>query len=358
MPNDQGGLVSSARSLDGARVLVTGGAGFIGANFAHRCLERFPGAHVVVLDALTYAGRRENLDGLPAKSLTFVHGDIRDPAAVATAMAGCDFALNFAAESHVDRSIEAPGEFIQTDVYGVFVLCEEARRQPLARFVQVSTDEVYGEVLDGHATEEWPLKPRSPYAASKAGGDRLAHAYHETYGVPVVVTRCSNNYGPRQYPEKLVPLFVTNAIEDQSLPVYGNGKNTRDWLHVDDHCDALLTLLTFPGIEGETFNIGAQHELDVLTITDTLLGLLDKPKSLVRFVEDRPGHDRRYAVDSSKLTRVTGWQPAIPFEQGIRETVQWFQANQPWWRAIKSGEFRAYYERMYGQRRVLGGVKA
>jgi dTDP-glucose 4,6-dehydratase len=347
-----------ALSLGGRRVLVTGGAGFIGSNFVHRLLAKHADAHVVVLDALTYAGRRENLDGIPAASLTFVHGDIRDPKAVAHAMQGCEFVLNFAAESHVDRSIETPGEFIQTDVYGVFVLCEEARRVGVRRFIQVSTDEVYGEVLEGHSTEDWPLNPRSPYAASKAGGDRLAYAYWCTYGLPVVVTRCSNNYGPRQYPEKLVPLFVTNAIDDQPLPVYGNGRNTRDWLHVDDHCDALLTLLTFPGVEGETFNIGAQHELDVLTITDTLLGLLGKPRSLVRDVEDRPGHDRRYAVDSSKLTRVTGWKPAIPFEQGIRQTVEWFQANAPWWKAIKSGEFRAYYERMYGQRKVLGEVKA
>jgi dTDP-glucose 4,6-dehydratase len=213
-------------------------------------------------------------------------------------------------------------------------------------------------VLEGHSTEEWPLNPRSPYAASKAGGDRLAYAYWCTYGLPVVVTRCSNNYGPRQYPEKLVPLFVTNAIDDEPLPVYGHGRNKRDWLHVDDHCDALLTLLTFPGIEGETFNIGAQHELDVLTITSTLLTLLGKPTTLVRHVEDRPGHDRRYAVDSSKLTRVTGWRPRVSFEDGIRSTVEWFRANEGWWRPIKQGEFRAYYERMYGQRKVLKEVRS
>ena len=341
-----------------ARVLVTGGAGFIGSNFVHRLLARFPEAHAVVLDALTYAGRRENLDGLPASQLTFVHGDIRDPDAVARAMKGCDVVLNFAAESHVDRSIETPGEFIQTDVYGVFVLAEEARRIGVKRFIQVSTDEVYGEVLEGHSTEDWPLHPRSPYAASKAGGDRLAYAYWCTYGLPVVVTRCSNNSGPRQYPEKLVPLFVTNAIDDQPLPVYGTGLNTRDWLHVDDHCDALLILCEFAGVEGETFNIGAQHELDVLTITSTLLRLLGKPESLVRHVEDRPGHDRRYAVDSSKLTRVTGWKPQISFEDGIRSTVEWFQANVSWWRPIKDGEFRQYYERMYGQRKLLKGVGA
>jgi len=344
-------------SLEKARVLVTGGAGFIGSNFVHRLMARFPEAEVVVLDALTYAGRRENLHGLPDRRLTFVHGDIRDPSAVEAAMRGCDFVVNFAAESHVDRSIETPGEFIQTDVYGVFVLAEEARRVGVKRFVQVSTDEVYGEVLEGHSTEDWPLNPRSPYAASKAGGDRLAYAYWCTYGLPVVVTRCSNNYGPRQYPEKLVPLFVTNAIDDLPLPVYGTGLNRRDWLHVDDHCDALLTLLEFPGVEGETFNIGAQHELDVLTITDTLLGLLGKPKTLIRHVEDRPGHDRRYAVDSSKLTRVTGWTPKIAFADGIRTTVEWFRANEAWWRPIRTGEFREYYERMYGQRKVLKEVR-
>jgi dTDP-glucose 4,6-dehydratase len=350
--------MTQMESFGGRRVLVTGGAGFIGSNFVHRLLARHPDVHVVVLDALTYAGRRENLDGIPATKLTFVHGDIRDPKAVAVAMAGCEFVLNFAAESHVDRSIETPGEFIQTDVYGVFVLCEEARRIGVKRFIQVSTDEVYGEVLEGHSTEEWPLHPRSPYAASKAGGDRLAYAYWCTYGLPVVVTRCSNNYGPRQYPEKLVPLFVTNAIDDEPLPVYGTGLNRRDWLHVDDHCDALLTLLTFAGVDGETFNIGAQHELDVLTITDTLLRLLDKPRTLIRYVEDRLGHDRRYAVDSSRLTRVTGWTPRISFEEGIVQTVQWFRANESWWRPIKQGDFRAYYERMYGQRKVLGSVQA
>ena len=343
---------------DGSRVLVTGGAGFIGSNFVRRCLERSPGSHVVVLDALTYAGRRENLDGIPAASVTFQHGDIRDAGHVARAMAGCDYVVNFAAESHVDRSIEQPGEFIQTDVYGVFVLCEEARRQRVKRFLQVSTDEVYGEVLEGRSSEDWPLRPRSPYAASKAGGDRLAYAYWATYGLPVVVTRCSNNYGPRQYPEKLVPLFITNAIDGEPLPVYGSGLNTRDWLHVDDHCAALALLLHEPGIEGETFNIGAETELDVLTITDTILKLLDKPRSLIRHVEDRPGHDRRYAVDSSRLTRLTGWRPRIAFEQGIRQTVDWYRHNEAWWRPIKEGEFRAYYERTYGRRKTLKEVRA
>ena len=350
--------MAEAPRLEGCRVLVTGGAGFIGSNFVHHLLRRFPDVHVVVLDALTYAGRRENLDGIPAKSLTFVHGNICDAEVVARAMKDCDFVVNFAAESHVDRSIETPGEFIQTDVFGVFVLAEEARRQEVRRFVQVSTDEVYGEVMDGHSTEDWSLAPRSPYAASKAGGDRLAYAYYATYGLPVVVTRCSNNYGPRQYPEKLVPLFVTNAIDGEALPVYGTGLNRRDWLHVEDHCAALITLLQFPGIEGETFNIGAQHELDVLTITGTILEILGKPKTLIRHVEDRPGHDRRYAVDSTKLTKLTGWTPGIAFPDGIRQTVEWYRANEGWWRPIKEGEFRAYYERMYGQRKVLREVRA
>jgi dTDP-glucose 4,6-dehydratase len=344
--------------LAGSRILVTGGAGFIGSNFVHAILRRVPDAHVVVLDALTYAGRRENLDGLPARSVTFVHGDIRDPAAVAQAMAGCSFVLNFAAESHVDRSIETPGEFIQTDVYGVFVLCEEARRQNIRRFIQVSTDEVYGEVLEGAVTENAPLLPRSPYAASKAGGDRLAYAYHTTYGLPVVVTRCSNNYGPRQYPEKLISLFVTNAIDDEPLPVYGTGLNRRDWIHVDDHCAALIALLEHPGIEGETFNIGADNELDVLRITDMILQLLDKPRTLIRHVEDRPGHDRRYAVDSAKLRNLTGWRAKTGFDEGIRQTVAWYRENESWWRPIKSGEFRQYYERMYGNRKILKEVKA
>jgi dTDP-glucose 4,6-dehydratase len=341
--------------LDGARILVTGGAGFIGSNFVHGLMRRHAGCHVVVLDALTYAGNRANLEGLPESRLTFVHGDIRDPAAVARAMEGCDFVLNFAAESHVDRSIEAPGTFIQTDIYGVFVLCEEARRKRITRFVQISTDEVYGEILEGAADESTPLGPRSPYAASKAGGDLLAYAYWATYRLPVVITRSSNNYGPRQYPEKLIPLFVTNALEDQPLPVYGTGLNRRDWIHVDDHCAALESLLLEPGVDGEVFNIGAGHERDVLEITSRILELLDKPRSLVRHVEDRPGHDRRYALDCAKLRRRTSWAPAIPFEEGLSRTVDWYRNNESWWRPIKQGEFRAYYERMYAKRKVLGG---
>jgi len=350
--------MAEAVGLHGARLLVTGGAGFIGSNFVHWLTARHSDCQVVVLDALTYAGHRANLAGVPEGQLTFIHGDIRDPDAVARAMDGCDYVLNFAAESHVDRSIEEPGAFIQTDVYGVFVLCEEARRRRVRRFIQISTDEVYGEVLQGAASEAAPLMPRSPYAASKAGGDRLAFAYWATHGFPVVVTRCSNNYGPRQYPEKLIPLFVTNALDDQPLPVYGTGLNRRDWIHVDDHCAALETLLTTPGAEGETYNIGGGNELDVLQITRRILELLDKPATRVQHVEDRPGHDRRYALDCSKLRRATGWTPRVSFDEGLRKTVEWYRRNEAWWRPVKEGEFRAYYERMYGKRKVLGGTDA
>ena len=329
--------MSAPLRLDGARVLVTGGAGFIGSNFVHRLLAQHPTAHVVVLDALTYAGRRENLDGIPADRLTFVHGDIRDPEAVARAMAGCAFVLNFAAESHVDRSIETPGEFIQTDVYGVFVLAEEARRVGVQRFIQVSTDEVYGEVLEGHSTEEWPLNPRSPYAASKAGGDRLAYAYWCTYGLPVVVTRCSNNYGPRQFPEKVIPLFVTNLMDGLNVPLYGDGLNVRDWLHVDDHCRGILAVLD-RGRAGEVYNIGGGTELTNRELTTRLLALCGADESRVTPVADRLGHDRRYCVDWGKIHRELGYSPQVDFAEGLAATVAWYQENESWWRPLKAAQ--------------------
>ncbi len=344
-------------SPDGARILATGAAGFIGSNWVRQAMARWPRAHFVVLDALTYAGNRANLADLDASRLTFRHGDIRDAEAVAEAMAGCDYVINFAAESMVDRSIEDPGSFVLTDTYGVFVLLEEARRRGLTRFVQISTDEVYGEILGDPADEEAPLRPRNPYAASKAGGDRIAYAYYATYGLPVVITRCSNNYGPYQYPEKLVPLFVTNALEDRPLPVYGTGRNRRDWIQVEDHCAALCLLLEAPGADvgGEVFNIGAGREWDVLEITERILKLLGKPASLVQHVEDRPGHDRRYALDTRKIRTRLGWQPRHEFEDGLAATVRWYQERRDWWEPIKAGEFRAYYERMYGRRKVLKG---
>ena len=259
----------------------------------------------------------------------------------------------------VDRSIDDPGSFILTDTYGVFILLEEAHKQGVKRFLQISTDEVYGEILGEAADETHPLLPRNPYSASKAGGDRLAFAYYATFDLPVVVTRCSNNYGPYQYPEKLIPLFVTNALEDKMLPVYGSGKNQRDWIHVEDHCRALCLLLEAgDSVNGEIFNIGADQERDVLQITAAILERLEKPKTLIRHVEDRPGHDRRYAVDCAKIRKAVGWKAGWTFETGLAATIDWYVGRRDWWEPIKSGEFREYYERMYGKRRILPGVGA
>lgn len=331
------------------RYLVTGGAGFIGCNFVHLLLERYPRARVTVLDKMTYAGNPANLDPVrPDPRFDFLQGDIADPEAVEAAMSrGYDFVLNFAAETHVDRSIGDPSSFVRTDVFGVYTLLEAVRRHPVGLFVQISTDEVYGEILQGAADEESALKPRNPYAASKAGGDRLAFSYWATYGLPVAVTRCSNNYGPYQYPEKLIPLFVTNALDDQKLPVYGSGRNTRDWIHVRDHCRALFAILEAEGVEGEVFNIGAGNEHDVLGIADRLLRALGKPPGLLAHVVDRPGHDRRYAVDWSKLARSTGWRPETAFEDGLSETAAWYASRPDWWRPLKSGEFLEYYRKNY-----------
>ncbi len=337
--------------LSHSRILVTGGAGFIGSCFVRLLRREFPTSKVTVLDKLTYAGNLANLDSVKDDAgYRFLLGDICDPAVVAEAMAGCDVVLNFAAETHVDRSIDSAKDFVLTDTFGVWVLLEEARRSKLLRFIQISTDEVYGEILTGAANEEAPLLARNPYAASKIGGDRLAYSYYATHGLPTIVTRCSNNYGPYQYPEKLIPLFVTNALEDKQLPVYGNGRNTRDWIHVEDHCRALFAILASPDVEGQTFNIAGDNERSVLDITALILGHLQKPKSLVANVTDRPGHDRRYAIDASKLERMTGFRPTVDFRTGIAETIDWYVSHRSWWEAIRSGEFRNYYERMYGAR--------
>jgi len=333
------------------RVLVTGGCGFIGSNFVRMVLSERPGWEVVNLDKLTYAGRLESLadvEGSPR--YRFVKGDICEPDVVREAMAGCTAAVNFAAETHVDRSLLGAAHFIDTDIKGVLVLLEEARRVGLERFVQISTDEVYGSIREGSFTEESVLNPRNPYSASKAGGDRLAFAYSATYGVPVVITRASNNYGPYQYPEKLIPLFVTNALRNESLPLYGDGRNVRDWLHVDDHCRAVLFLLE-RGVAGEVYNVGGGNERENIQITHEVLRLLGKPESLIKPVEDRVGHDRRYSLDASKLRRL-GWAPQVPFEKGIADTVRWYVENEAWWRPIKDhdGEFRRYYEQQYGGR--------
>lgn len=335
----------------GQRVLVTGGCGFIGSNFVRLVLAERQDWEVVNLDKLTYAGRLENLQDVASDPrYRFAKGDICDPEAVREAMAGCSMAVNFAAETHVDRSLLGAAHFIDTDIKGVLVLLEEARRIGLERFVQISTDEVYGSIADGSFTEESLLNPRNPYAASKAGGDRLAYAYWATYQVPVIITRASNNYGPYQYPEKLVPLFVTNALRDLPVPLYGDGRNVRDWLHVHDHCRAVLFALEH-GQAGEVYNIAGGNERENIEITRTILAALGKPEALIRPVADRVGHDRRYSLDASKL-RALGWQPRVAFPGGLIETVQWYVEHEWWWQPVKDhdGEFRTYYEQQYGTR--------
>ena len=331
------------------KILVTGGAGFIGSNFVRHVARARPDWEIVVLDKLTYAGRRENLAGLEGHpGFRFVKGDIADPQAVAAVLPGCEYVVNFAAETHVDRSLYDAGSFIMTDVYGTFVLLEAARRAPgLKLFVQISTDEVYGSVETGSSTESDALMPRNPYSASKAGADRLAYSYWATYRVPVIVTRASNNYGPYQYPEKVIPLFVTQALEDQPLPLYGDGRNVRDWLHVDDHCRA-IDLLLEKGVAGETYNVGGGNEVANIDLTRRILSLVGKSESLIRPVADRPGHDRRYSLDCAKM-RGLGWHPQVAFEDGLAGTVAWYRDHEAWWRKVKeaSPAFREHYQRHY-----------
>ncbi len=333
-------------------VLVTGGAGFIGSNFVRYALDTHPDWRVTTLDKLTYAGRRENLHDVMANPRhEFVHGDIGDARLSAPLVERAEIVVHFAAETHVDRSIMAAGDFIRTDVEGTFVLLEAARRaEHLRRFVQVSTDEVYGSVPTGASVETDELKPRNPYAASKAGADRLAYSYFATYGLPVLITRASNNYGPYQFPEKVIPLFVTNAIDDLSVPLYGDGKNVRDWLHVGDHCRA-IDLLLERGVGGEVYNIGGGNDVMNVDLTHRILAALDKPTSLIRPVPDRLGHDRRYSLDTTKL-RHLGWAPQVPFGDGLRATIDWYRGNEWWWRPIKEHDaaFRAYYHAQYENR--------
>jgi dTDP-glucose 4,6-dehydratase len=333
-------------------VLVTGGAGFIGSNFVRWAHRAHPDWRLTTLDKLTYAGRLENLRELEGSARhVFVRGDICDAGVAGPLVRGADVVVHFAAETHVDRSIQAAGEFLRTDVIGTFVLLEAARQAPrLKRFVQISTDEVYGSVPQGHSRETDELRPRNPYSASKAGADRLAYSYFATYGVPVIVTRASNNYGPNQFPEKVIPLFITNAIDDTPVPLYGDGLNVRDWLHVDDHCRA-IDLLLDRGTSGEVYNIGGGNELTNLDLTHRILHAAGRPLSLIQPVADRPGHDRRYALDTTKL-RALGWMPQVGFDEGLAATVRWYQANEWWWRPIKEhdAEFRTYYEAQYGAR--------
>ena len=334
-------------------VLVTGGAGFIGSNFVRYALRTHPDWRVTTLDKLTYAGRRENLhDVMEDRRHEFVHGDIADAPLSGPLVEQSDIVVHFAAETHVDRSIMAAGDFIRTDVEGTFVLLEAARRAThLRRFVQISTDEVYGSVPTGASRETDELKPRNPYAASKAGADRLAYSYWATYEVPVIITRASNNYGPYQFPEKVIPLFVTNLIENIQVPLYGDGRNVRDWLHVDDHCRG-IDLLIEKGVNGEVYNIGGGNEVMNVDLTHRILDALGKPVSLIKPVVDRPGHDRRYCLDTTKL-RGLGWSPAEPFEEGLGRTIEWYRRNEWWWRPIKEQDpaFKAYYEKQYQERK-------
>jgi dTDP-glucose 4,6-dehydratase len=335
-------------------VLVTGGAGFIGSNFVRYALAQHPDWRVTTLDKLTYAGRRENLhDVMSDPRHEFVHADIGDAVVSGPLVERSQIVVHFAAETHVDRSIMAAGEFIRTDVEGTFVLLEAARRaRSLRRFVQISTDEVYGSVPTGASRESDELKPRNPYAASKAGADRLAYSYWATYDLPIIITRASNNYGPYQFPEKVIPLFVTNAIDDIPVPLYGDGRNVRDWLHVDDHCRA-IDLLIDNGVNGEVYNIGGGNDIMNVDLTHRILALVEKPRSLIKPVADRKGHDRRYCLDTAKLQSV-GWAPRVPFADGLAQTVDWYRRNDWWWRPIKENDpaFREYYAQQYEHRRT------
>lgn len=338
------------------RILVTGGAGFIGSNFVYYILQRYPEDQVICLDALTYAGNMETLaKAMQRPNFKFIQGDIADRASVYTLFEAekPDVVVNFAAESHVDRSISDPELFLRTNVIGTSVLLDACRKYGITRFHQVSTDEVYGDLPldrpDLFFTEETPIHASSPYSASKASADLLVQAYGRTYKLPVTVSRCSNNYGPYHFPEKLIPLMIVNALNDRELPVYGKGENVRDWLYVEDHC-AAIDLIIHHGGAGEVYNIGGHNERTNLDVVKTILRGLNKPENLIRFVTDRPGHDMRYAIDPTKIHNELGWLPTTPFDTGIRKTIQWYLDNRPWWEHIVSGEYRAYYEKMYGNR--------
>lgn len=316
-------------------LLITGGAGFIGSNFIHYMFNNYPEVRIINLDLLTYAGNPENLKDIADKpNYTFVKGDISDAKLVDEIVPKVDYIVNFAAESHVDRSIEDPSVFIRTNVMGTQVLLDAARKHGVERYLQISTDEVYGSLgPTGYFTEETPLAPNSPYSASKTGADLLVRAYHETYGLPALITRCSNNYGPYQFPEKLIPFFIKRLLNNQTVPVYGDGLNVRDWLHVADHC-AAIDLVLQKGRVGEVYNIGGNNEKTNMEITKLVLAGLGKPESMIEYVQDRLGHDRRYAIDSSKIQKQLGWQPAISFEEGIKQTIAWYLDNRKWWEKL------------------------
>lgn len=329
------------------KILVTGGAGFIGSNYIRYMFQKYVDLQIINIDKLTYAGNPDNLRDIENNPrYRFVKGDICDKQVVDPLVQEADVIVNFAAESHVDRSIGKPDDFIRTDVFGAFVLLEAARKHEIEKFIQISTDEVYGSIEDGSFRETDPLMPSSPYSASKAGADRLAFSYFVTYDLPVIITRCSNNFGPYQFPEKLIPLFVTNAIEDKSLPVYGDGKNVRDWIYVEDHCDA-IDFVHQHGENGEVYNIGGGNERMNIEITEMILSELNKPTGLIKYVKDRLGHDRRYSVNCDKLFAL-GWRPQHTFEKAMQETVKWYEENKWWWEKLKSGEYMEFYKSNYG----------
>jgi dTDP-glucose 4,6-dehydratase len=335
------------------KLLVTGGAGFIGSNFVRYMVNKYPEYQIVNLDLLTYAGNLENLKDIEnASNYKFVRGDIADREFINGLFQEekFDYVLNFAAESHVDRSITDPGIFVQTNIQGTLALLDAAKTLGVTKYLQVSTDEVYGTLGEtGYFTEETPLAANSPYSASKAGADLLVRAYHETFGLPVNITRCSNNYGPFHFPEKLIPLMIINALNDKELPIYGDGLNIRDWLHVEDHCQA-IDLVLHKGRNGEVYNVGGNNERTNIEIVKTILKHLDKPESLMKFVTDRPGHDRRYAIDATKLRTELGWSPKYNFDTGIEQTINWYLNNREWWENIISGEYQDYVKSQYGDR--------
>ena len=349
-------LNSKERWEKGMNVLVTGGAGFIGSNFVFHMLNKHPKYKIVCLDALTYAGNLSTLEPLiETKNFKFVKGDITDRELVDILFEQekFDFVVNFAAESHVDRSIEDPGVFLRTNILGTQVLMDASRKYGVKRFHQVSTDEVYGDLPldrpDLFFTEETPIHTSSPYSASKASADLLVQAYHRTFGLPVSISRCSNNYGPYHFPEKLIPLMISRALNDESLPVYGKGENVRDWLYVGDHCTA-IDLILHKGKVGEVYNIGGHNEKTNLEVVKTILKELGKPESLITYVKDRAGHDMRYAIDPSKAKRELGWEPTTLFDEGIKMTIKWYLDNRSWWESIISGDYKEYYVKMYGDR--------
>ncbi|MBI4833233.1 MAG: dTDP-glucose 4,6-dehydratase [Planctomycetes bacterium] len=333
------------------RILVTGGCGFIGSNFIHYMLKRHGDISIINLDLLTYAGNPENLKGIAKdRRYTFIKGDIADGKLVESILKRrVDAIVNFAAESHVDRSIHNPAVFLATNILGTQRLLESAMKYRVSRFLQISTDEVYGSLnpKEPAFTEKHHLEPSSPYSASKTSADLLVKAYEKTFGYKAIITRSSNNYGPYQFPEKVIPLFITNALEGKPLPLYGDGKNVRDWIYVEDNCEA-IDLVLRKGKPGEIYNIGGQCERQNIEITKTILSELGKPESLIKHVKDRPGHDRRYALDVSKIKKELGWEPLYTFEQGIRKTIRWYQDNREWWKRVKSGEYLKYYKKHYG----------